>query len=122
MFEYIIENRVQPVAIIGSVFFLIFILELIRKKAVKEEYSLLWLFCSFIFILFSIWREGLDFLADLIGIDYAPAALLLLLIIAIILIMIQFSMVISKLAEHNKILTQELAILKEKIDRLQGSK
>ena len=48
--------KMQYIAIIGSVVLLVFILNLIRRKRIKEEYSLLWLFLSFVFILFSSWR------------------------------------------------------------------
>ncbi len=117
MIEYIIENRIQVLAIVGSILFLFFIITLVRKKTIREEYSLLWLFWSLVFITFSIWRDGLDFAADLLGVDYAPAALLLLLVLGIIFILIQFSVVISRLTEQNKAIAQELALLKEKIER-----
>lgn len=119
MIEYILENRIQLLAIVGSILFLFFIVTLVRKKTIREEYSLLWLFWSLLFITFSTWRNGLDFAANLLGIDYAPAALLLLLIVGIIFILVQFSVVISRLTEQSKTIAQELALLKEKIEREQ---
>jgi hypothetical protein len=105
-----------------SICLFVFIFYLIRNKKIKEEYSLLWLFTSIIFIVFSFWRHGLEHFAKLVGIAYPPAALFLILLLAIFLILIEFSINISKLADKNKILAQELAILKEELHVLKTEK
>jgi hypothetical protein len=107
----------QYIAIVVSISLFLYILFLVRNKKIKEEYSLLWLFSSFVFIFFSIWRHGLEYFAKLIGIAYPPAALFLILLLAVFLILIEFSINISKLAEKNKILAQELALLKHELER-----
>jgi hypothetical protein len=88
------------------------IIELIRKRKIKEEYGLLWIVFGIIFIVIAVWNKGLEVISWLLGIFYAPAAFLLILIVAIFLILIQYSIVISRLNEKNKILAQELGILK----------
>lgn len=105
-------------AIIGSILFLIFIIELIRKRKIKEEYGLLWIFFSLVFIVISLWRQGLEVLSRLLGIFYAPAAFLLILIIAMLLILIQYSLVISRLSEHYKALNQQIGILRLELKEL----
>ncbi len=111
-------NRIQYIAVACSIVLLVIIFGLTRKKKIKEEYSLLWLVFCFIFLIFSIWRNGLDFLAGIVGIDYPPSALFLILVLALFLIMIQFSIIISKLTEQNKGLTQEIGLLKLEIIEL----
>lgn len=111
-------NRIQIIAVIGSFFILTLIIYLIRKKRLKEEYSLLWLFSSIVLLIMAVWRKGLEYLSSLIGIAYPPAALLLIFIIAIFLIMIQFSIVISRLSEKNKCIAQELGILKAELKKI----
>ncbi len=115
-------ERIQIISIIGSFVFLLGVLELIRIKLIKEAYALLWLIFGAIFILFSFWKQGLDFLAGIVGIYYPPALLFLMLIIAIILILIQFSVVISKNNDSIKNLTQELALLQDQIADLRKKK
>jgi len=105
-------------AIIGSILFLIFIIELIRKRKIKEEYGLLWIFFSLVFIVISLWRQGLEVLSRLLGIFYAPAAFLLILIVAMLLILIQYSLVISRLSEHYKALNQQMGILRLELKEL----
>lgn len=121
IFESLLANRIQVFSIIGSLLLFVFILKLVKRKKLKEEYSLLWLAFGSIFILLSIFKPLLEIVASIIGIVYAPAALLLMLVISVFFILIQFSIVISKLAEGNKNLTQEVGILKAEIKKLQQS-
>ena len=112
----------QYIAIFVSISLFLYIFYLIRKKKIKEEYSLLWLSSSFVFIVFSIWRHGLELFAKLIGIAYPPAALFLILMLAIFLILIEFSINISKLSEKIKIMAQEQALLKNELEALKAVK
>lgn len=108
----------QYIAIAASVGLFIYITYLVRNKRIKEEYSLLWLFSSLVFMFFSFWREGLEFFAKLVGIAYPPAALFIILLLAIFLILINFSRIISRLTDRNITLAQEVGILKTEVDRL----
>jgi len=112
--------KMQIIAIIGSVILFLFILHLIRKKRIKEEYSLLWIFFGIVFIVLSIWRQGLDYIAWVIGVAYPPTAILLILLMAIFMILVQFSIIISKLSDTNKSLCQEIGLLKLEVDNLKN--
>jgi hypothetical protein len=118
MMKTINPNQIQYFAIAFSILLFFVILMLIRKRRIKEEYSLMWLLFSLVFILFSVWRQGLDVLSSMLGIAYPPAALFLILMMATFLIMIEFSMIISKLADKNKNLAQEIAMLHYEIEKL----
>ncbi len=108
-------ERIQIISIIGSIAFLAATIELIRKKMIREAYAILWLAFGLIFLFFSIWKKGLDYLAILAGIFYPPALLFLFLILALILILMQFSVVISSQNQKIKQLAQELALLKNEL-------
>jgi hypothetical protein len=112
------NSRIQVIAIIVSVTVLVIIFNLIRKKKIKEEYSLLWILFGIVFVVLSIWRNGLEYIADLLGINYAPAALFIILLAAVFFILIEFSIIISNLTTANKNLAQEIGILKAEIRRL----
>jgi hypothetical protein len=118
LLTFAIENRIQVFSIIGSTALTWIIFSLIKRKKLKEEYSLLWLCFGFIFILLSIFKPLLSIFALTLGIIYAPSALLLILIVSAFFIMIQFSIVISKLSESNKNLIQEVGLLKAQVKQL----
>jgi len=115
-------STIQYIAIGASILLLFFVLYLIRKKSIKEEYSLLWLFFCIVFLVFSIWRDGLEYLAQLIGIAYPPAALFFIFLLAILMILIEFSIILSKLSDKIKNLAQEIGILKMEIRILKEKK
>ena len=120
LLEFIIANRIQVIAIVCNLLFIYFVLNLVRKKRIREEYSLLWILFCMVFLVFSFWRNGLEVLASWLGIYYAPMAFLLILILGILSILIHYSVVISGLSEQNNRLVQELGILKMEINQLKN--
>jgi hypothetical protein len=113
--------RIQILAIIGSVLLIAFIFELIRRRRLREEFSILWLAMGGIFLLLSIFRGLLDKFSYLIGIGYPPAALFLVLIIGLMFILIHFSVAISELKETQKKLVQEIGLLRAERDAGPGA-
>ncbi len=109
-------DRIQVFAIIASFIVGLFILELVRKKKLMEKYSLIWIFSAVILVILSFWRNLLEWLAGLLGIYYAPTALFIVISFCGMGLLIHFSIAISKLSEQNKILAQELALLKYQIE------
>jgi hypothetical protein len=109
-------DKIQIISIIASLLIFGVVINLIRRRKLKTEYSLMWLSVSVVFIVFSFWRTGIDKLAYLFGIAYSPSVLFIILLIGIILLLIEFSIIISKQAERIKVLVQELALLKHVIE------
>ena len=110
--------RIQILSIIGSVLLLAFILELLRKRKLREEYSLLWLGGGVLFLVLSLWRDLLTQLSFALGIAYPPAALFLVLIMGAYLMLLHFSLVFSAMSEKTKAMAQEIALLKLELERL----
>ena len=108
-------ERIQVFAIIASAAVCIIIVELVRKKKLMEKYSLIWIFSAVILITLSLWRNFLEQLADFLGIYYAPTALFIVLSFCGLGLLVHFSIAISKLTEQNKILAQEVALLKNEV-------
>ena len=103
------ESRVQIVAIIVSLGLLGVVLELVRRRRLMERYSLLWLVCAVVLLGLSIWRDGLEKFANLVGVAYAPSAIFIVALGFVLLLLLHFSLVISRLADQSKVLAQRLA-------------
>lgn len=114
------EFRISLISMLGSVGLLVLILELVRRKRLKEKYSLLWLFTALILLALSVSKGLMDRLSTLMGIYYSPSAFFLLAFVFLMLITVQFSVVISRLSERNKSLAQEVALLKLRVKNLEG--
>lgn len=117
MIDSVNINIIQYVGIAGSGTFLFFIISLIRKQRIKEEYSLLWLFFAFIFLILSIWRGSIEVIALTLGIAYAPAAIFIMLFVAVISILIHYSVVVSRQSEIITQLVQEVGLLKSDLNK-----
>jgi len=114
--------RIQIFAILGSLFLLFLVFHLVRTKRLRIQYSLLWFLTALILLFFSIFRDTLNILSYFIGIYYSPTFFLLTGFMFLLLILLHFSVIISKLSETNRELTQRLSILTWKYEQLEKSK
>ena len=113
------DTRVQLVAILGAGVLLLSVLELVRRRRLLERYALLWLLSSIILLGLAIWRGFLEDIATAIGVAYPPNALFLIAFLFILLLLLHFSVVVSRLADQTKVLAQRLALLQAKMDEMQ---
>jgi len=98
--------------VIGSAIGLsLLILELVRRRRLREEYSWLWLLAAILYTLSASWPEFGLWLAGFIGSTNPVSAFAFLALVFLLLICVQFSVQISRLTEQNKNLMQQLAIL-----------
>jgi hypothetical protein len=108
-------NRVTLMSIGASSALLLYILEMVRRRKLREEYSILWLFGSALILVLSLRQDWLVGIAHAVGIVYPPSFLFLVGILFILLILIHFSIAISKLHQMNKKMAQEMAMLKKRL-------
>lgn len=108
-------KQVQIAGLFLSIFLVGFILELVRRRQLKEEYSILWLLVGVLLFIIVVWRSLQDLIAKLVGIVYPPSALFLLGLLFIVVLLLHFSTVISQLSEQNKELAQKIALLENQL-------
>ncbi len=110
--------RIQIIAISISALFLLYISYLIIKGRLREEYAITWIACTIILIVFSFWRNGLEIMSHLFGVYEAPNLVFTGAIFAILIYLLHLSVVNSRLHSDNKKLAQEIALLKERINKI----
>jgi len=101
--------------------FFIVILGLIRRKKLREQYSLLWLGLSALMMAASLFPQGMDRIAGLLQVAYAPSLLYVLAILAILSILLHVTLVVSALTERSIALAQALSICEEKLRQMTQS-
>lgn len=116
-----IQLRTQLFVIGLGVLMLLFILNMVRRKQLREQYSLLWILTAAVLVLSAVFIDGVDRVAHAIGIYYPPAFLFLVAILLVLTLQFHFSTVISSLREQNKQLTQDLGILAAELDALRAA-
>lgn len=108
--------RIQFIAIAGSIAVILFVFELIRRRKLREEYSFLWFGAGIGLLILSFWRDVLEILAQLTGVAYPPSVLLLGGIVLGFFLAVHYSISLSRLAEQNKRLAQEVALLRHQVN------
>ena len=110
-----IEGRLTFVAALAVVVVLSAIIELIRRHRLQERYALLWIATGTVMLVLAVWRDALHTFADFVGVAYPPSALFMVAGLFVLVVLLHFSMVLSKLSDQNKTLAQRIALLEERL-------
>jgi hypothetical protein len=113
-----ITQKIFALLISMSIF--LFILEMVRRKKLREEYSVLWLTTAVAMLVLILKYDWLVALTDLIGAGLPTSTLFLGSIIFLMLIAVQFSIKLSSLTDRVKKLAQHNALLELELARLRG--
>lgn len=112
-----ISTNLRIIAIAGSFALLVFIIELVRRRRLKEEYSVLWVATALALLLLAAWGGLLRDLAHLVGADSQASTLYFFSIIFIAFMLLHFSVRVSNLERRVVVLLQEVALLAERRGR-----
>jgi hypothetical protein len=114
------DSRIQIVAIIVTAGLFGTVFELVRRRRLMERYALLWLFATVVLLALAVWRDLLERVSSAVGIFYAPSALFAIAFAFVLVLLLHFSLVISRLADQNKVLAQRIGIIQQRLDRLEA--
>ena len=109
------------IAVVVIVFLLI-ILNLIRKNKLNFKYALLWIALAIIMVIALLVPDCLFALSKLLGFEVMSNMLYLIAILVLLLICLSLTIFISKQSNMITLLTQEISILKTKIDKEEKNK
>ena len=107
-------------ALVTSIVAFLFILELVRRRRLREEYSWLWLLTGGAMIVLVVWFRLLLDITALVGAVTPITTLLLFAVLFLFAIVVHYSVIISKLTTQVKNLAQELALVSAKMGGLEG--
>lgn len=114
----------QLLLILGSIWFFLFIVSMIKKKKLELKYALTWILTSLLFIILSLFPGILYFISSLLHIKEPVNALFLLIIFFLLIIIFTLTLALSKSSNRVAALTQEVGLLKldhEKLkDQIRG--
>lgn len=109
------REHLQVVAIIASTLLLVGVFELVRRRRLMERYAILWLASAAGLLALAVWGGLLEIVADLIGVYYPPSALFVIAFAFVLLLLLHFSVTVSRLADQTKVLAQRLALLEARL-------
>ncbi|MGL5634240.1 MAG: DUF2304 domain-containing protein [Sarcina sp.] len=110
------NNILHIILIVASLLFTVYILSMIKRSKLSLKYSLLWIFLGLFFIVLSVFPKLVGMASKLLRI-YSPVNTLFLgIIFILLLILFTQTVAISKLKDQVTCLSQELGILKKKVE------
>jgi hypothetical protein len=107
-----VDPRTRAIAIIGSVGILLFIIELVRRRRLKEEYSVLWIVTGLVLLLLAVWDGLLDEISVAIGSALATSTLLFFGLGFVMVMLLHFSVRVSVLERQLTTLVQEIGLMR----------
>ncbi|MCX6135455.1 MAG: DUF2304 domain-containing protein [Ignavibacteriales bacterium] len=90
---------------------LVGIVELVRRRKLKEEYSFIWLMTGLFFVVLALDADVLSWISELVGIALPVNTLFFMALIFIFLLCLYFSLRISALTTQLKNLAQQFSLL-----------
>lgn len=113
-----IQPRTQLIMLLIGVAMLLFVLNMVRRKQIREQYSLLWIIASIVIMFSAVFIRLVERLSHLVGVYYPPAFLFLLAILLLFVLQFHVSTVISSLREQNRSLVQDVGLLASEVREL----
>jgi hypothetical protein len=115
------QVRIQIVSVVLTAGLFVVLLELVRRRRLLERYAILWLFSAVALLGLAVWKDLLNKIAHAVGIYSPPNALFAIAFGFVLVLLLHFSVAVSKLADQNKVLAQRVALLEERQQRESAS-
>ena len=103
--------RIRVLTIGGALCILLMVVELVRRRKLKEEYSVLWVGTASVVLLISIWFSLLRQVTDAIGAVSPASTLFFFGLLFCVVLLLHFSVRISALERRLTTLVQEVGLM-----------
>ncbi|HHI81138.1 MAG TPA: DUF2304 domain-containing protein [Planctomycetes bacterium] len=110
--------RQRVVAVLVSILILLGVLELVRQRKLREEYSALWVLTALGLLVLALNYRILVWLTHLIGAVLPTSTLFFGGLVFLMLLALQFSVRLSRLTYRSRSLTRRVALLEEELREL----
>ena len=106
------------VAIVLAVVMLVVVIELVRKRKLREEYAFLWIGTAVVLTVLALWTDVLAWLMVLLDAQTQASTLFFGALMFLMLVALQFSVRLTKLTFRNKALSQQMSLLRRELEEL----
>jgi HD-GYP domain-containing protein (c-di-GMP phosphodiesterase class II) len=118
----------NAILLVGALGLFVLVLELVRRRSLREEYSLLWLLTSGAYLILALWPNSAVMVTRFLGLSSPENFIILIGINLLFVILIQFTIRLSKLTNRYKDIAQQLSIIDHELsitamdtDHMKGS-
>jgi hypothetical protein len=115
-----VTGRAHLVLVLISAGMLGFVLHLLRSGRLRAKYAMLWSTVGAGLVVLAAFPGLLDWTAGRLGIYYPPAAFLMAAVAFLFVLSVHFSWELSRLEERTRTLAEEVALLRDDLERQVG--
>jgi hypothetical protein len=115
-------SRAQIIVAVGAVALALYVLDLVRRRRLSEEYSLLWVAATAVVAVLGFSTPVLRTLTRALGILYEGSTVFAFGLAFATAMLLYLSVKLSRLGHENHVMARELAFLRLELDRLQDGK
>lgn len=105
-----IDTKTRIVAIVGSLALLLLIIDLVRRRKLKEEYSVLWVAAALSLLVMAAWYQLLGWITTAIGGVALSSTLFFFALLFVFFMLLHYSVRISALERRLTALVQEVGL------------
>src|SRR5262245_12201546 len=113
-------SRIQIISALAAVALALYVLELVRRRRLSEEYSLLWVVAPVVVAFLGFSTPLLRSLTHALGILYEGSTVFFFGLTFAIAMLLYLSVRLSRLGQENHALTRELALVRYEIEELRA--
>lgn len=112
-------TQIHVVAIATALTTLVLIVELLRRRQLKEKYAGLWLAVGLGVAVLGFFPQLLDWVAGHLGVADPPNLLFFAAAVLVLLVEVHLSWELSRSEERTRALSEEIAFLNDRLEQLE---
>lgn len=110
-------SGVHIVALVGGLVILVGMVELLRRRQLREKYAVLWLLVAIGVAALAVFPGLLNDVGHALHIADPPNLLLFIAVIVLLLVSVHLSWEASRLEEETRSLAEEVALLRHEVEK-----
>lgn len=110
-------SRTQVIVAFGAVALALYVLDLVRRRRLAEEYSLLWVVASVVIAVLGFSTPLLRFITRALGMMFESSTVFAVGLGFALVMLLFLSVRLSRLSQAHEALTRELALLRHELER-----
>jgi hypothetical protein len=111
-------SRTQLITALGAVLLALVVLDLVRRRRLSEEYSVLWVLATTVIAILGFSTPILVWITRVLGFMFESSTTFAFGLGFTIVMLLYQSLHQSRLATENQVLTRELALLRDEVETL----
>lgn len=115
-------SRTQLITALGAIALSLYVLDLVRRRRLSEEYSLLWVVATVTVAILGFSTPLLRAITRALGILYEGSTVFFFGLAFTIAMLLHVSIKLSRLGQENHALTRELALVRHELEQLRGGR